>query len=86
MPASYDIVVKRSAAKELRTIPPPHSGRILKAIKKLASDPRPPGCEKLSRRHAYRIRVGTYRIVYTIRDDVLVIETIKVAHGREAYR
>jgi mRNA interferase RelE/StbE len=86
MPESYDIVVKRSAAKELRAIPPPHRGRILNAIKRLASDPRPPGCEKLSRRHAFRIRVGAYRIVYTSRDDVLVIEIIKVAHRREAYR
>ncbi len=86
MPGSYDIVVKRSAVKELRNIPPPHSGRILEAIKMLASDPRPRGCEKLSRRHAYRIRVGAYRIVYTIGDDVLVIEIIKVAHRREAYR
>ncbi|MBW2261350.1 MAG: type II toxin-antitoxin system RelE/ParE family toxin [Deltaproteobacteria bacterium] len=86
MPESYDVVVKRSAAKELRAIPPPHSGRILKAIKRLASEPRPPGCEKLSRRHCYRIRVGAYRIVYTMQDDVLVIEIIKVAHRREAYR
>jgi mRNA interferase RelE/StbE len=86
MPGSYDIVVKRSAAKELKAIPAVHAGRILEAIGRLASEPRPRGCEKLSRRHAYRIRVGAYRIVYTIKDDVLVVEIVKVAHRREVYR
>jgi mRNA interferase RelE/StbE len=51
----------------------------------LAEDPRPPGCTKLSGREAYRVRQGDYRIVYTVEDDALVVEVVKVGHRRDLY-
>ena len=51
-----------------------------RGIEALADNPRPPGCEKLSGLPRYRIRQGQYRIVYEIRDDVLLVLVVKVAH------
>jgi mRNA interferase RelE/StbE len=55
-------------------------------IEALVDDPRPPGCTKLSGQEAYRVRQGTYRIVYTVADDVLVVEVVKVGNRRDVYR
>ena len=58
----------------------------MQAIDKLALVPRPPGCKKLKGRDAYRIRIGEYRVIYEIHDDVLIVLIIRVAHRREAYK
>ena len=50
------------------------------------SDPRPPGCEKLSGLERYRIRQGVYRIVYEVQDRRLLVLVVKVAHRRDVYR
>jgi mRNA interferase RelE/StbE len=55
-------------------------------IRSLADDPRPPGCQKLSGSEKYRVRQGSYRIVYTIKDDRLIILVIRIAHRRAVYR
>ncbi|ASU85178.1 type II toxin-antitoxin system RelE/ParE family toxin [Nocardiopsis gilva YIM 90087] len=61
--------------------------RLRKAIDALTHAPRPPGVKKLvGGRGEYRIRVGHYRIVYELHDDVLVIEVISLGHRREIYR
>lgn len=86
--ASYEIRLKASAAKEIERIEPKKvRRRIVDRIGRLAEDPRPPGCEKLSG-HAdrYRIRQGAYRIVYSIDDDVLVVVVVKVGHRSDVYR
>ncbi len=51
-----------------------------------AADPRPPGAEKLAGRDGWRVRVGAYRIVYTIDDEVLTVEIVRAAHCREVHR
>jgi mRNA interferase RelE/StbE len=85
--ASYRILIKPSAAKELEAIGSKKDRtRIVARIRSLASDPRPPGCQKLSGSEKYRVRQGTYRVVYLIEDDVLVVNIVRVAHRREAYR
>lgn len=84
--ASYEVEFKQSVAKDLRSLPKRDIRRILNRIRALARDPRPVGCEKLSSRELYRIRQGTYRIVYAIEDARLVIQIIKVTHRREVYR
>jgi len=87
MPPRYRIEIKRSAAKEIRGIPRKKDRqRVVARIEGLADDPRPPGCVKLSGRGAYRIRQGVFRIVYTVTDDKLVIEVVKVGHRRDVYR
>ena len=85
--ASYKLLIKPSAAKEIELAPKKNRLRIVKRIQDLSSDPRPPGCEKLSGHDdKYRIRQGTYRIVYTISDSGLVICVVKVGHRKEVYR
>lgn len=84
---AYRIELKKSAAKEIRAIARKKDRqRVVERIAALANDPRPPGCTKLSGREAYRVRQGAYRIVYTVEDDALVVEVVKVGHRREAYR
>ena len=60
--------------------------RLVTRIRDLASDPRPPGCEKLSGHDLYRIRQGDYRVVYSIEDKALIIQVIKVGHRGVVYR
>ncbi len=84
--ASYEIVFKTSVAKDLRHIPKTDVRRILDRIEALAENPRPEGCVKLSAIERYRIRQGVYRIVYEIWDVELIVQVVKVAHRREAYR
>jgi len=52
----------------------------------LAVEPRPAGCKKLSGREGWRIRIGDYRVLYEIREEVLVILVVDVGHRREIYR
>jgi mRNA interferase RelE/StbE len=82
----YSLVFRKSVAKDLRGIPKKDVGRILHCFQELARNPRGPGCEKLSGKERYRIRQGVYRIVYEIRDDVLVVTVVKIGHRRDIYR
>jgi mRNA interferase RelE/StbE len=85
--ASYRIELKRSAAKEIAKIKNERERRrIVERIEKLGSDPRPLGSEKLTGSEHYRVRQGQYRIIYSISDDVLLIEIVKVGHRRDVYR
>lgn len=84
--ASYELVFKKSVAKDLRAFPKLDVRRILQRIRSLADNPRPMGCEKLSGQERYRVRQGTYRIIYEIEDNRLIVTVVKVAHRREAYR
>ncbi|MCH8006192.1 MAG: type II toxin-antitoxin system RelE/ParE family toxin [Planctomycetes bacterium] len=85
--ASYRLLIKRSAAKELEAVGSRKDRRRLVAkIRSLGADPRPPGCQKLSGSEKYRVRQGAYRIVYSIEDDRLVVMIVRVAHRREVYR
>jgi len=58
----------------------------MKRIVALAVDPRPPGCEKLTGQERYRIRHGTYRIIYAIRDDELTVWVVKIGQRKDVYR
>jgi mRNA interferase RelE/StbE len=84
--ASYELVFRKSVAKDLRRVPNDDVARILDRIRSLAHDPRPAGCEKLSGLERYRIRQGVYRIVYEVSDHKLVVLVVKVGHRREVYR
>jgi len=82
----FRLVFKKSVAKDLRDIPKKDVARILKCFDALVDDPRATGCEKLSGQHRYRLRQGSYRIIYEIQDDVLVVVVVKVGHRRDVYR
>ena len=83
--ANYKITFKSSVAKDLRNIPNTDVQRILSRIDQLVENPRAPGCIKLTGHDLYRVRQGSYRIVYEIRDGELVVVVIKVAHRSAAY-
>lgn len=83
--ASYNVEIKRSAAKELEHLPPKDRTRIIARIRALATDPRPAGCEKLSGQDRYRVRQGNYRILYEIDDTVVLVVVVRIAHRREVY-
>jgi len=82
----YAIVFAASAKRELRDLSPDLIERILPRIRDLAVGPRPPGCKKL---HGYkdrwRIRIGDYRVVYTINDTAKIVDVTRIAHRREVY-
>jgi len=85
--ASYKLRIKKSAAKELEAIPrKADRQRIAKRIQSLAANPRPPGCKKLSGSERYRVRQGSYRIVYAIEDDNLVVYVVKIGDRKHVYR
>lgn len=84
--ASYELVFRKSVAKDLRALPNQDVKRLMQRILSLSEDPRPAGCEKLSSQDRYRIRQGNYRIVYEIEDDRLIVLVVKVGHRRDVYR
>lgn len=82
----YRIEIRRSAETQLSKLPKKAAARIAEAIDDLAQEPRPHGCKKLKGGAGYRVRVGSYRIIYTIEDDRLVVCVVNVAHRKDAYR
>jgi mRNA interferase RelE/StbE len=84
--ARFELRVRPSVAKDLKVIPRQSVLRILDKIEALREDPRPVGCEKLSGLERYRIRQGSYRIIYSIFDDEIVVEIVKVGHRKDVYR
>lgn len=79
--AGYRVFIKPSAVRELEAIPQKRLRQhIVARIGALADDPRPSGCRKLSGQERYRLRQGSYRIVYAIEDDQLVVYVVKVGH------
>ena len=83
----YQLKFRKKAEKDLEKLPKHIIKRIDKAILALSNNPRPSGCRKLEgRQDEWRIRVGDYRIVYSIQDDILIIEVIRIAHRQGAYK
>ena len=82
----YQIEIEASAQKTLKKLPESIRERIAKYIANLASNPRPAGCKKLKGHNKYRVRVGNYRIIYEIRDDILVVIIIKIGDRKDIYR
>ena len=84
--ASYRVLIKRSAAREIEALPLKDRRRIVARIEGLADNPRPVGCEKLSGEEKYRIRQGDYRILYQIVDTDLIVTVVRVGNRRDVYR
>lgn len=84
---SYHLDLSRRAAKALDNLDKPQRRRVLAVIDRLAEDPRPPGCTKLSDRDdEWRVRAGDYRVVYEIHDDRLLVLVVDVGHRSKIYR
>jgi len=84
--ARYKILVRSSVYKDTARIPRKDLQRIVKAISGLADDPRPPQSKKLSGEEKYRLRSGSYRIIYEIRGNELIICIVRVRHRKDVYR
>ena len=84
--ASYRVLLKKSAAKELAAIESRDRVRIIERINSLAEDPKQPGAEKLSGQDKYRFRQGDYRILYEIHDREVVVIVVKIGNRRDVYR
>ena len=82
---TYRIELRPAAVRALRKLDPAVRPRIQGAIGLLGDDPRPPASRPLRGRPGYRVRVGDYRIIYTIADDVLLIVVVAPGHRREVY-
>ena len=84
--ASYRVLIKRSAAKEIEALPLKDRRRVVTKIQDLGAYPRAEGCEKLSGEEKYRVRQGDYRILYEITDTELIVTVVKVGNRRDVYR
>jgi mRNA interferase RelE/StbE len=83
----YRVFLERAAEKDLNRLSSEIHDRVIAAIRGLASEPRPPGCRKLAgSKHDWRIRVGDYRVVYEVADEIRIVRVNRVRHRREVYR
>ena len=82
----YNVLISKNVKKQLDKIPIAYAKKIALAIYDLENEPRPSGCKKLvGYDDIYRIRIGTYRVIYTIEDEILVVEIIKVGTRQSIY-
>ena len=84
--AGYRLLIKPSAAKELEALPKKFRASVVARISGLASEPRPPGSEKLSGAEKYRVRQGVYRVVYAVDDVARTVLIVKIGHRKDVYR
>jgi mRNA interferase RelE/StbE len=84
--ASYRVALTSSAEKELKKLPSQLIARIFPRLETLESNPRPAGCKKLKGgENEWRLRVGDYRVVYTINDSKLKVEVTRIRHRSAVY-
>jgi mRNA interferase RelE/StbE len=85
--ASYRLEITGSAEKQLARLPHADRVRVARKIVELASVPRPPGCRQLrGQQDVYRIRVGVYRVIYSIEERRIVVVVLKIGHRKDVYR
>ena len=82
----YDVYLKKSAEKELKSLPDKLHDRIVNIILSLKANPLPPNAKKLHGRDGFRVRVGDYRILYIVSREEKKIEVVSIAHRKEVYR
>ena len=85
--ARYEIEVSQTAERQLRKLPRDDQQRLARAILTLAVDPFPRGTRKLSGYDdVYRIRVGSYRVLYSVSTTSLIVIVLKVGHRKDVYQ
>ena len=83
----FQIIVERAAEKELKRITSEVRPKLATAIRALANDPRPHGCRKLvGTENDWRIRVGDYRVIYEIADEIKILRITRIRHRKDSYR
>lgn len=83
----FQIIVERSAEKDLKRIASEVRPKLATAIRALAVEPRPHGCRKLvGSENDWRIRVGNYRVIYEIADEIQILRITRIRHRKDSYR
>jgi mRNA interferase RelE/StbE len=84
----YQIEYLKRAEKDIAGLDRVQQEKIIDAIEALARNPRPPGVTAMQGKYKghYRVRVGDYRIIYEVKDSVLVVQVVRVGHRKEIYR
>ncbi|HXH70630.1 MAG TPA: type II toxin-antitoxin system RelE/ParE family toxin [Pyrinomonadaceae bacterium] len=82
----YKIVIVKSAVKELESISGKTHDRIIEHLRQLEANPRVFGAEKLAAREAYKLRVGSYRVIYEINDSQQEVKVLMVEDRRQVYK
>ncbi|MCX7086971.1 MAG: type II toxin-antitoxin system RelE/ParE family toxin [Methylococcales bacterium] len=84
---TYSIELKKSAKKSLSVLPKHSALAIQILIDELSENPYPHDCKKLvGSEHTYRIRSGNYRVIYSIFDNQLIVQIIKIGHRKDIYK
>ncbi len=83
---SYQVFIKPAAQRQLKKLTLNIQKDLIALIESLSEEPRPSGCKKLKQRqNQYRMRLGDYRIIYSIEDVTVIVRVIKVGHRRNVY-
>ena len=82
----YRLEVSHTAHKQVCKLPVKTQERINRAIARLADEPRPFGSRKLTSREGYRVRVGDYRILYSVDDATKIVVIYRVMSRGDVYR
>ena len=85
---SYQVIISKVASKEIKVLSKSNASKIFEKIKSLSENPRPAGCKKLKVPDTalWRIRIGDYRVIYSIEDVIKIIEVIRVGHRGDVYQ
>ena len=84
---AYSILLAPPAERQLKAFPQAVQKRLVKCLKTLQANPRPQGVKKLAgEENLYRVREGSYRIIYTIREKALIVLVLKIGNRKEVYR
>jgi mRNA interferase RelE/StbE len=82
----YQVILSRPAERELAHLPKESQSRVIPVLRSLADNPRPAGIVAVTQiPGAYRIRVGNIRVVYTVRDNALIVLVLAIADRKEVY-
>lgn len=83
----YGVQILPRAQRQIKALPRDVQKRIVKAVRLLRENPRPSSVKKLKgTEDLYRYRVGSYRIIYAVSDEAILIFVVSVGHRREVYR
>ena len=82
----YKVIFTKSVEKDFRKIPKLEVSKILNEIAYLAKNPRSSKTKKLKGEKLYRLRVGNYRVIYDIQDNLMLIFVVKLGHRSDIYR
>jgi mRNA interferase RelE/StbE len=85
---NYEVRVSDSASKEIKNLPKSDIGKVVSKIQSLSLNPRPSGCKKLigTPEELWRIRSGNYRIIYSIKDKVKIVEIRRIGNRKDIYK